>query len=185
MKLTAQQLHQHTIAARVPTLWWSTNWTLCAVEFGLLQCHKPQEDVCAIVLATSEHLICVTLLLEMHQTEQLYHTRNQQQRWHPMTAVVFRTGTRETRCRINYIQISWQFFASSSKEYLVLHVNHPLFLANCDYIWIFFTDFHKSSPFQISWKSPLGAVQVLADRWTWQCEQSDNFSLKGSISVAV
>jgi len=53
---------------------------------------------CFIVFATSKHMIYVTLLLEMHQTQQLSHVRNLQQPWHRMIAVVFRTGTKETRC---------------------------------------------------------------------------------------
>jgi hypothetical protein len=34
--------------------------------------------------------------------------------------------------------LSWQFVASSSsKEHIGLHVNHTLFLDDCDHIWIF------------------------------------------------
>jgi len=51
--------------------------------------------------------------------------------------------------------LSLQFVASSSKEYLGLHVNHALFLAVCDHIWIFLIDYCKGPPpqYQIAWKS--------------------------------
>ena len=45
-----------------------------------VQCH------CFIVLAAFEHLIYITSILEMHQTQELYRVGNLHQPWHPMTA---------------------------------------------------------------------------------------------------
>jgi len=47
--------------------------------------------------------------------------------------------------------------------YLRFHLKYPLILPDINKIWIFYTDFHKSSQYQISWKSiqwePRGYMQ--------------------------
>jgi hypothetical protein len=48
----------------------------------------------------------------------------------------------------------WRFYvAGNNKTYLVFLVKCPIFLSDYNYIWVFITDFHKSSQYQISGKS--------------------------------
>ena len=41
---------------------------------------------------------------------------------------------------------------NSTKMYLGLHKKHPVFLSNFNQIFTFSTYFHRSPPYQISWK---------------------------------
>ena len=45
------------------------------------------------------------------------------------------------------------FVAGNNKTYVCLHVDCHVFWSDCNRLWIFSTDFHKSSQYQISRKS--------------------------------
>ena len=57
-------------------------------------------------------------------------------------------------CVTIFSMLLWQMYVTNNnKTYLSLHVNSKIFLLDFNQIWVFLTDFHKSSQYQISQKS--------------------------------